>query len=281
MIISPRHGFVFVHIPKCAGTSVRTQIAACDPDHIALANPGNHPVLGRIDFGHVPLSLLREHFPEHYAYLERLPAFAVVRDPLTRFGSAFRQLLWQYERTPMTMIEPKVLRGRILKSIDEVGAEIDAPSHKMIFFSRQSDFVFDDGRRLVDHLVPIENVGDFIAYLAVKTGAPMDPERRSNQNVDLRAKWLGPAAFKVNDFLRRRLPQQWHARIKDAAVGLLATQKSAAETSGILDLPEVRDFVAETYKADFALYQIAQKEAPDLIAGFRSSRLPSDMKTLG
>jgi hypothetical protein len=281
MIISPRHGFVFVHIPKCAGTSVRTQIAACDPDHIALANPGNHPVLGRIDFGHVPLSLLREHFPEHYAYLERLPAFAVVRDPLTRFGSAFRQLLWQYERTPMTMIEPKVLRGRILKSIDEVGAEIDAPSHKMIFFSRQSDFVFDDGRRLVDHLVPIENVGDFIAYLAVKTGAPMDPERRSNQNVDLRAKWLGPAAFKVNDFLRRRLPQQWHARIKDAAVGLLATQKSAAETSGILDLPEVRDFVAETYKADFALYQMAQKEAPDLIAGFRSSRLPSDMKTLG
>jgi hypothetical protein len=281
MIISPRHGFVFVHIPKCAGTSVRTQIAACDPDHIALANPGNHPVLGRIDFGHVPLSLLREHFPEHYAYLERLPAFAVVRDPLTRFGSAFRQLLWQYERTPMTMIEPKVLRERILKSIDEVGAEIDAPSHKMIFFSRQSDFVFDDGRRLVDHLVPIENVGDFIAYLAVKTGAPMDPERRSNQNVDLRAKWLGPAAFKVNDFLRRRLPQQWHARIKDAAVGLLATQKSAAETSGILDLPEVRDFVAETYKADFALYQIAQKEAPDLIAGFRSSRLPSDMKTLG
>jgi hypothetical protein len=281
MIISPRHGFVFVHIPKCAGTSVRTQIAACDPDHIALANPGNHPVLGRIDFGHVPLSLLREHFPEHYAYLERLPAFAVVRDPLTRFGSAFRQLLWQYERTPMTMIEPKVLRERILKSIDEVGAEIDAPSHKMIFFSRQSDFVFDDGRRLVDHLVPIENVGDFIAYLAVKTGAPMDPERRSNQNVDLRAKWLGPAAFKVNDFLRRRLPQQWHARIKDAAVGLLATQKSAAETSGILDLPEVRDFVAETYKADFALYQIAQKEAPDLIAGFRSGRLPSDMKTLG
>lgn len=281
MIISPRHGFVFVHIPKCAGTSVRTQIAACDPDHIALANPGNHPVLGRIDFGHVPLSLLREHFPEHYAYLERLPAFAVVRDPLTRFGSAFRQLLWQYERTPMTMIEPKVLRERILKSIDEVGAEIDAPSHKMIFFSRQSDFVFDDGRRLVDHLVPIENVGDFIAHLAVKTGAPMDPERRSNQNVDLRAKWLGPAAFKVNDFLRRRLPQQWHARIKDAAVGLLATQKSAAETSGILDLPEVRDFVAETYKADFALYQMAQKEAPDLIAGFRSSRLPSYMKTLG
>ncbi len=281
MIISPRHGFVFVHIPKCAGTSVRTQIAAYDPDHIALANPGNHPVLGRIDFGHVPLAQLREHFPEHYAYLERLPAFAVVRDPLTRFGSAFRQLLWQYERTPMTMIEPKVLRERILKAIDQVAAEIDAPSHRMIFFSRQSDFVYDDGRRLVDHLVPIENVGDFIAYLAVKTGAPMDPERRSNQNVDLRAKWLGPAAFRVNDVLRRHLPQHWHARIKDAAVGLLATQKSAAETSGILDLPEVRDFVAEAYVVDFDLCRRAQEEAPDLLAGFRSGRLSSDMKAPG
>jgi hypothetical protein len=280
MIISPRHGFVFIHVPKCAGTSVRTQIAAYDPDHISLANTGNHPVLGRIDFGHVPLTLLREHFPEHYSYLKRLPAFAVVRDPLTRFGSAFRQHLWQYEQTPMTMVDPKVLRERILTAIDHVAAELDAPSRKMIFFSRQSDFVYDNDQRLVDHLVPIENVGDFIAYLAVKTGAPMDPERRSNQNVDLKAKWLGPAAFRVNDILRRNLPQHLHARIKDAAVGLLATRKSAAETSGILDLPEVRDFVAEAYVSDFELYRRAQEEAPDLLAGFRSGRLSSDLKAV-
>jgi hypothetical protein len=98
--------------------------------------------------------------------------------------------------------------------------------------------------------------------------------------VDLKAKWLGPAAFRVNDILRRNLPQHLHARIKDAAVGLLATRKSAAETSGILDLPEVRDFVAEAYVSDFELYRRAQEEAPDLLAGFRSGRLSSDLKAV-
>ncbi|MGI1662087.1 sulfotransferase family 2 domain-containing protein [Palleronia sp. KMU-117] len=281
MIISPRHGFVFVHVPKCAGTSVRTQIATCDPDHIALANPGTHPVLGRIDYGHIPLTQLREHFPTHYDYLERFPAFAVIRDPLSRFGSSVRQLLWQYERTPMTMIPPEVLRTRVLEVIDQVADEVDAPSAPMIFFARQRDFVFDGARRMVDHLVPIEHVADLVGYLSRKTGTPMDPDRRSNQNVDLRAKWLGPLAYDVNDALRRRLPPQWHDRIKSTAVRLLASRKSAAETSGILDLPEVRSFVSRTYADDLALYRQARTEAPALIAGFKSGDLPSEAKAAG
>lgn len=136
MIISPRHGFVFVHVPKCAGTSVRTQIATCDSAHVALAQTGMHPVLGHIDYGHIPLSQLREHFPTHYDYLERLDAFAVIRDPLSRFGSSLRQLLWQYEKTPMTMIPPNVLRERVLEVIGRVEDEIDAPSAPMIFFAQ-------------------------------------------------------------------------------------------------------------------------------------------------
>lgn len=273
MIISSQYGFVFVHIPKCAGTSIRAQIVACDPTHVALAEPGGHPVLGQIDYGHIPLSQLREHFPDHYASVVKLPAFAVVRDPLSRFGSAFRQLLWQYEQTAMTMVKPETLRRRVFEAMDRVEAEIDAPSHQMIFFSRQCDFVYDDGQRLVDHLVPIENVGAFIAYLSKLTGVAMDTDRRSNQNVDLRYKWLGPLAFKINAVMRRHMPQHLHARAKSAAVSVLASRKSAAETSGILDMPEVQDFVARVYADDLKLYQMAQSEAPHLIAGFERGQL--------
>lgn len=274
MIISPLHRFVFVHVPKCAGTSVRTQIAACDPDHIAMALPGPHPELGRIDYGHVPLSQLRQHFPENYAYLRDLSSFAILRDPLSRFGSSLRQTLWRYEQKPMTLIEPEVLRARTLEIMDELAAEIDAPSARMIFFARQRDFVFDGTDRMVDHLVPIEDVGAFIAYLSQKTGTPMDADRRSNQNVDLRAKWLGPLAFRVNGFLRERLPQGLHTRIKDAALGVLATRTSAAETSGVLDMPEVHEFVDTYYGEDLTLYRQAQTEAPQLRARFADGSLP-------
>jgi hypothetical protein len=274
MIISPRNGFVFVHVPKCAGTSIRTQIAACDPEHIAMAQPGRHPVLGPIDYGHVPLRQLRQHFPGEYAHLERLTAFAVIRDPLPRFGSSLRQLLWRYEQTPMTLIPPETLRSRTLEIIDRIRAEIDAPSQQTIFFARQSDFVFDGDRRLVDHLVPIEEVGALIAYLSKKTGTPMDAGRRSNQNVDLRAKWVGPVAFRVNGFLRRRLPLGLHSRLKDMALGVLASKRSAAETSGILDMPEVRAFVADAYACDAELYDRARAEAPALLARFADASLP-------
>lgn len=274
MIISPRHGFVFVHVPKCAGTSIRTQIAECDPDHVALAKTGVHPELGMIDYGHVSLSRLRMHFPEHYAALERLPAFAVIREPLARFGSALRQVLWQYEKTPMTLIPPATLRARTREIIDRVAAEIEAPSHQMIFFARQTDFVFDGDRRLVDHLVPIDEVGAFLSYLGRKTGTPMDAERRSNQNVDLRYKWLGPVAYRANDVLRRRLPLGLHGRIKDAALGLLARKGSAAETSGVLEMAEVREFVAEAYAGDAELYATARAEAPALLQGFADGSLP-------
>lgn len=274
MIISPTHGFVFVHIPKCAGTTVRTQIARCDANHLALAETGSHPVLGDIDYGHVQLPLLRQHFPEHYAHLETLTAFAIVRDPLSRFGSALRQVLWQYEQTPMTLIKPEVLRDRALATIDTIGTEIDAPAFRNIFFARQADYLFDGDRQLVDHPVPIELVGDFISYLSAKTNTPMISDTKSNQNVDLKHKWLGPVAFKVNGFLRERLPQGLHTRLKDVGVGLLASKKSAAEASGILDLPEVRQFVAETYAKDAEIYAKAQADKDALQAGFQSGDLP-------
>ena len=273
MIISPRHGFIFVHVPKCAGTSVRTQLIACDPTHIALAQPGTHPVLGQIDYGHIPLTDLRAHFPEHFNYLCNLRSFAVMRDPLSRFGSSLRQTLWRYEQKHMTLIAPDVLRTRTLEILDEVAAEIEKPSAKFIFFARQTDFTFEEGIRRVNHLVPIEHVGAFITFIAAETGTPMDADRRSNQNVELRAKWLGPTAFAVNGFLRKRLPLDIHDRIKQTALRLLSSRKNAADESGILKMPEVRQFVDTYYAEDQKLYAQAQAEAPALLQAFADRSL--------
>lgn len=281
MIISPRHRFVFVHIPKCAGTSVRTQIVKCDPDHISMGEVGRHPELGTIDFGHVPLSILCQHFPREYDYLERLTSYAVVRDPLERFGSSLRQMLWRYDQRPMTLIPADELRQLTLKTLDEVADQLDNPSSKFIFFARQRDFIFDGDRRMVDHLIPMALVPDFIAYIGRITNTPMESSTRSNQNVELRFKKIGSLAYRVNDMLRRTLPLDLHGRIKDSALRLLSAQKSAAEASGILEMPEVRLFVERQYAEDTQIYCQVMDRSASLRAALQADDLIADHQPSG
>lgn len=273
MIICPTQKFVFVHIPKCAGTSVRTQIVKCDPAFIEMGRTGTHPVLGKIDYGHIPLPLLREHFPDKYDYLLRLTSYAVVRDPLDRFGSSLRQMLWRYEKRPMTLIPAAEVRDKALRAIERLAGEIDNPGPETIFFARQGSFVFDGATRVTQHLIPVGLLPAFIGYLARKTGTPMETGVRANQNVELKYKGIGKLAYGLNGFLRERLPTDLHSRIKDTALRLMASKKSAAEASGVLDIPEVQQFVTETYAGDIALYQAVMAQREAILAGLKSGDL--------
>jgi len=202
MIICPTQKFVFIHIPKCAGTSIRSQIVKCDPDHVSMGRVGKHPVLGKIDFGHVPLTVLREHFPDEYAAVKKYPSYAVVRDPLDRFGSALRQVLWAFEKRAMTLIPKEEVREKTLRMLDKIAANIDAPIYRHIFFARQDSFIFDGSDRLADTLIPLKLVLDFIGHLSRKTGADMEPRARPTKNVELLIKGLGNKAYRHNSFLR-------------------------------------------------------------------------------
>lgn len=187
--------------------------------------------------------------------LERFTSYALVRDPLERFGSSLRQMLWRYDQRPMTLIPASELRELTLKTLGDLAAELDHPSSKFIFFSRQRDFIYDEDRRMVDHLIPMSLVPDFIGHLGRITGTNLETGTRSNQNVELRFKRIGGLAYRVNDMLRRNLPLDVHARIKNGALRLLSAKKSAAEASGILDMDEVRAFVETHYAEDARIHR--------------------------
>jgi hypothetical protein len=107
-------------------------------------------------------------------------------------------------------------------------------------------------------------VPDLIAHLGRRSGVALDAGARANQNVDLRLRGLGGPAYAANAALRRLLPGAIHARLKGAAIRVLSSGRSAAEASGVLDLPEVGAFVAEHYAADAALHAAALADAPRL-----------------
>ena len=254
MILCPTHGFAFVHVPKCAGSSIRQQIEACDPANIVFGRVGQHPVLGKIDYGHIPLFLLREHFPETYAFLISNDCYAVVRDPLARFGSALRQTLWAYHKKPMTLYTKQELREETLRIMDDVARDFDALPYHLTFFQRQQDFIRDQDNSVVENVYAIEHVDQLVLAISEKIGESLDQNMRANQNVSLRYKPIGGLAYKINDLLFRHAPSGLHKVIKRAVLPVLTKNNNAATESGILDLPEVKSFVKAYYGVDYKVY---------------------------
>lgn len=257
MILCPTYGFAFVHVPKCAGSSVRRQIETCDLENTVFGRVGRHPVLGKIDYGHIPLSVLREHFTDAYAFLMGNDCYAVVRDPLARFGSAVRQTLWAYHKKPMTLYSKQELREETARIMDDVAKDIDALPYRLTFFQRQGDFIRDRDQTVVKNVYAIEHVDQLLEEIGARVGRRLDLRMRANQNVSLRYKSIGGIAYRVNDLLFRYAPGGLHKTIKQAALPFLARKQDAAAESGLLDLPEVCAFVSEHYAADDEIYREA------------------------
>jgi len=94
MIISHQHKTIFMHIPKCAGTSVREMLVRADPEADRMWGWRWMPRQQRYcDSAHLPfvdlppavLRLVRGYF-----------VIALVRDPMDRFRSAYAQHFSQH-----------------------------------------------------------------------------------------------------------------------------------------------------------------------------------------
>lgn len=133
-------GILFIHIPKNAGTSI------------------SHALYGK-EIGHHPVAWYRERFPYSLA---GIPSFAVVRDPVRRFASAFLFLkngglnaddayFAREKLSPFT--EPLQLAEACRRP--EFWRALQARHHH---FKTQSSFVDWRGRRAVDFLLRFEEL---------------------------------------------------------------------------------------------------------------------------
>lgn len=90
MIISDTKEFIFIHNPKCAGTTVRLSLHDYD-------TRGNNfwmhsDVYGKkIDKAHMTLNILNCGYPEVIKDMSKYFVFGFVRNPLTRVISAFNE----------------------------------------------------------------------------------------------------------------------------------------------------------------------------------------------
>lgn len=254
MIISDRKKFVFIHIPKCAGTSVRSRIEHLDDRGGAYSGRlDEHPELGLLNYVHIPLETLRDHFPKEYECVLAYRSLAIMRDPYARFVSSVSQYCNRYSDLEIRSHSIKTLRRQVNQLINEIEEqEIRNPGGrlpaKLIHFQRQHHFTHLDGAQVVRNIVDISQVArvllDLLGVTELRGNALMKAnEARVYRNDSLQI--LASSARALAPGIHRILPARissWlsellHAPLKDQFVPVFQDVK-------------VCEFVARYYAFD-------------------------------
>ena len=179
MIISKKYKLCFIHIPKCAGTSIRTMITGADPDRFQQWGWNWMPRHQRYgDTAHMPLIDLA---PPLLAQVKNFRSVTVVRDPLDRFYSSVEQHFSQHEY-------------RVRKPVEEFVFELNTTNIRYdpayIHFCPQHYFIAIDDKIHVDDILRFEdeNWQDQFRNILIEQGMPEEkltlPELNKREKQD-------------------------------------------------------------------------------------------------
>ena len=254
MIISDEHRFVFVHIPKCAGTSVREQIARIDSYSGKFGLKGPHPKLGYIDYSHLPLKTLRDHFPEEFEKVCSYRSVALIREPRERFVSAIFQHLREFHGIAATSLSRKdAIRkaADIIKILDtgDVRQRLE-----FVHFNRQFDYLCVDGKIIVRDLFCMDDMMSFVDFVRARVNISLDVARKSNASTVSRFSAVSRVKKALRPAYMKMLSSGGRDIIKNAMLssGLYVSPNEFYDS--VKNYPEVSDFVDHYYANDLDIY---------------------------
>jgi hypothetical protein len=167
VIISEREQFIFIHNPKCAGTSVRNALRGFDTtgEFFWMYDTWNDK---KIDKAHMPLFVLRNKYPQYFSLFDKYFVFMFVRNPYTRFVSAFNELhldAYKTFRESGDVDGYKNLLNSFVMSLE--AASLLALDYKTLRFARQLDLAFLDKKCYVDLILKIEDWPSCLSKIGV------------------------------------------------------------------------------------------------------------------
>ena len=173
MLLSNRYNFLYVHIAKTGGTSVRAALKSLqwkDPYYLAqficsrLSHWTDHRIAAKLP-RHAKIIAAQEMLP--HEFFNGLFKFAFVRNPWDLQVSSYHHL--QRER-------PHLLQGHeSFEAFTRYKLDPARPYqyHLDTAITAQTDYLIDlHGRLLTDHLGRYENLHEDFALICSKIGAP-------------------------------------------------------------------------------------------------------------
>lgn len=227
MIVSQKLGFVFMHNPKVAGTSVREVLEPLRDTPFDFANNRPDPLTGTniIDRSHIGIDEFARYYPEIWESARPLPFFSLYRDPKNRFLAAVNQYSKMYGDVDIRFADlPKRARffKDLVETLDRLGvAENAMDNHEFAFFRPQWIFMksqMPDAASLNLRPYPVEDFQEFASDLSIVTGRPLSFARENSSEQFAMAGPIGallsnnkikktlrqlPGAMTAMDFLRK------------------------------------------------------------------------------
>lgn len=156
MVISTKYNFVFVHIPKTGGTSIKRALY-------------DYYDAGQLSFDGERVTDLNGYRP-HVVMSEELSAryegyfkFGFVRNPWSWHAS-----IWKFFQRPDR--NNKLITG---VSFDDYLAEVCSGRTRLPYGRNQADWLYDGDRLLVDFVGRFERLRDDFAYVVDRVGVPL------------------------------------------------------------------------------------------------------------
>jgi hypothetical protein len=245
----------FIHIPKCAGTSIIEQLKSSENWQF---NQGleQHSDLGLISPSHVPLKFLESHFPGIFRKVCEYNSFALVRDPYERFASAVFEKIETFDKISRIRVTTDHALSEAHKVMSWLVDRENFCEAEYIHFSKQFHYVNLGDRRIVREIYPIEAIGQFCDKLNYIAGTNINPDIKLNIN-------YAPPKGSLYSQLYRLRPLYKNfttARFRQTIVKHFLLKKNSSRHpmyERFRDDPLLNAFVENYYKDDLILHASA------------------------
>ena len=254
MIISDAYQVVFLHVPKCAGTSLRRQLERADPDARSFWGVEDHPEVGPLDLAHMSLPIMRDLYPETFQVVERYSSFAVVRDPFDRLRSSLSQHVKRFRGKRLTDHTPDELEPMLEHVAGVLRASRTILPVEYQHFTPQCHYVQIDKRELVTPYA-LEHLGALTTRLSDMFGRPLTAAATANQDLAFRNKKFDHAlVWRVNDKLKASLPDVAYQKVKGLVEPMIVRQQTRGSRSDGDIGTKIEAMVHEFYAEDISLH---------------------------
>ena len=168
MLISDTQKFVFIHNPKCAGTTVRQNLMAFDSRNDFYWEFADVDGI-KIDKAHLTQQVFRRFRPDDFALLEHYFTFGFVRNPYRRFISAFN------ETHPTIYKESKESDAKMIRYLEKISDfAVQLEKNKLMGYDiklrhcvLQSNMFIFAGKNNADLILKLESMESEIEKLAL------------------------------------------------------------------------------------------------------------------
>jgi len=264
VIISDELRLAFVHVPKCAGSSIRRHLKANGVDSYkdAFGKPGFHEQVGVvIHYSHIPLFHLREHFREAFDKVDQYSSYAIIRDPRVRFVSAVLQRMRTFKLIPHSHISRKLIIANALEAIDWLSQRKFFADYEFIHFAPQSWFLFLDQRQVVKHLFEIDRADELIRVFSQQYGITIvDPGSRKNVSRIVGSPLLRRMQAALMPVYRPLLSDRASKSAVRAMIALGVIVPAEKLYDAVLEHKDIAAFITSYYADDFALLRLTQSQ---------------------